>query len=148
MSYGKAARTDEGFGLQYAALPWRDGEGGREILLITSRETRRWVIPKGWPMKRRTPPEAAAREAFEEAGVRGEVSADPAGAYTYLKSFKQVLVFRCEVQVFPLEVTAELDDWPERADRTRRWFPAEEAAAAVQEPELQALIRSWGAART
>ena len=144
-AHGKAARTDEGFGLQYAALPWREGEAGREVLLITSRETGRWVLPKGWPMKRRSPAEAAAREAFEEAGVRGEVGTEPAGAYTYLKAFNEVLAFRCEVQVFPLHVAEELPDWPERAERTRRWFATEDAAGAVQETELQALIRSWAA---
>ena len=146
MAYGKAARTDEGFGLQYAALAWRQGEAGREILLITSRETGRWVLPKGWPMKRRKPADAAAREAYEEAGVRGEVVAEAAGAYTYLKAFTPSLAFRCEVQVFPLRVKRELADWPERKERTRRWFTPDEAAGAVEEPELQALIRSWSAA--
>ena len=145
-SYGKAARTDEGFGLQYAALPWRETPGGREVLLVTSRETGRWVLPKGWPMKKRTPSEAAAREAFEEAGVHGEVHAEPEGAYTYLKAFTESLAFRCEVQVFLLRVTDEADDWPERAERTRRWFAPAEAAARVEEPELQALIRGWAAA--
>lgn len=143
MAYGKAARTDEGFGLQYAALAWREGKAGREVLLITSRETGRWVLPKGWPMKRRKPADAAAREAYEEAGVRGDVAPDAAGTYTYLKAFTPSLAFRCEVQVFPLRVKRELADWPERKERTRRWFATEEAAAAVEEPELQALIRSW-----
>ena len=146
VAYGKAARTDEGFGLQYAALPWRKAGGGRrEVLLVTSRETGRWVLPKGWPMKRRSPSEAAAREAFEEAGVRGDVCREALGAYTYLKAFNEALAFRCEVQVFALQVTRELKDWPERAERTRRWFSPEEAAAAVDEPELQALIRGWAA---
>jgi 8-oxo-dGTP pyrophosphatase MutT (NUDIX family) len=142
-AYGKAARTDEGFGLQYAVLPWREGEGGREILLVTSRETGRWVLPKGWPMKKRPPWEAAAREGFEEAGVRGEVGREPIGAFTYLKAFTDSLAFRCEVQVFSLHVSEELDDWPERPERTRRWFTPEAAAGLVQEPELQALIRDW-----
>ena len=144
-AYGKAARTDEGFGLQYAVLPWREGQGDRELLLVTSRETGRWVLPKGWPMKKRPPWEAAAREGFEEAGVEGEVGREPIGAYTYLKAFTDSLAFRCEVQVFPLKVARELADWPERAERTRRWFTPEDAAAAVDEAELQALIRAWAA---
>ena len=142
-AYGKAARTDEGFGLQYAVLPWRDAPGGCEVLLITSRETARWVLPKGWPMKKRSPWDAAAREALEEAGVHGDVGRKPIGAYTYLKTFNDLLAFRCEVQVFPLRVTEELDAWPERDQRTRRWFATEAAARAVQEPELQALILAW-----
>ena len=145
-AYGKAARTDEGFGLQYAVLPWREGQGGREVLLVTSRETGRWVLPKGWPMKKRPPHEAAAREGFEEAGVRGEVAPEPVGAYTYLKAFNELLAFRCEVQVFPMQVTVELEDWPERAERTRRWFAPDAAAGLVGEPELQALIRAWASA--
>ena len=146
MAWGKAARTDEGFGLQYAALPWREGEGGREILLVTSRDTGRWVIPKGWPMKRLEPSAAAEREAFEEAGVRGAIDAAPAGAYSYLKALSPHLVFRCEVQVFPLQVQRELSRWPERGQRTRRWVDPETAAQMVDEPELQALLRAWAAA--
>jgi 8-oxo-dGTP pyrophosphatase MutT (NUDIX family) len=146
MAWGKAARTDEGFGLQYAALPWREREGGREVLLVTSRDTGRWVLPKGWPMKKKAPHEAAAREAYEEAGVRGQVREAPLGTYSYLKSFTDVLAFRCEVQVFPLEVREERRRWPEQAQRTRRWFSPAQAAEAVEEPDLQALIRGWGAA--
>ncbi|HEX8569036.1 MAG TPA: NUDIX hydrolase [Caulobacteraceae bacterium] len=146
MAWGKAARTDEGFGLQYAVLPWREGQGGREVLLITSRETGRWVLPKGWPMKKLPPWKAAAREGFEEAGVRGDVAREPIGAYSYLKAFTESLAFRCEVQVFPMKVKTELSQWPEKAERTRRWFTPAAAADAVDEPELQALIRSWAAA--
>ena len=145
MAWGKAARTDEGFGLQYAALPWREGKGGREVLLVTSRDTGRWVAPKGWPMKNKAPHEAAAREAFEEAGVLGEVADAPLGTYSYLKAFKGELWFRCEVQVFPLQVRQERRRWPEADQRTRRWFSAADAAAAVDEPELQQLIRDWAA---
>jgi 8-oxo-dGTP pyrophosphatase MutT (NUDIX family) len=131
---------------QYGAVPYRIGEGGHlEVMLVTSRETRRWVVPKGWPMKRRTPAEAAAREAFEEAGVLGEVGEAPLGTYSYLKAFKGDLWFRCEVQVFPLEVRQARERWPEAAQRTRRWFTPAEAAEAVNEPELQRLIRDWAA---
>ncbi len=143
MAYGKAARNDKGFGLQYAAMPWRKTKDGREVLLITSRESGRWVLPKGWPMKRRAPHQAAAREAFEEAGVRGEVGSEPLGTYTYLKNFKDLLSFRCEVQVFPLEVTRVLARWPEQDERRRRWFSPARAAELVDEPELQALLRNW-----
>ena len=145
MAWGKAARTDEGFGLQYGALAWRQAATGREVLLVTSRDTGRWVVPKGWPMKKKAPHEAAAREAFEEAGVLGEVAEAPVGTYSYLKAFKGDLWFRCEVLLFPLEVREERERWPEADQRTRRWFTATEAAGAVDEPELQRLIREWGA---
>ena len=142
MSWGKAARTDEGFGLQYAALAWRRAGEGREVLLVTSRDTGRWVIPKGWPMKGRTPWEAAAREAFEEAGVKGEVEQAPVGAFSYLKRLKQWRERMVEVQVFRLKVERELEDWPERRQRERVWLSPEDADARVDEPELAEIIRA------
>lgn len=128
--------------VQYAALPYRRVHGAIEVMLVTSRETRRWVVPKGWPMKKLAPHEAAAREAYEEAGVEGEVGAEPIGAFDYLK--RQMLGVRhCRVEVFPLQVTQEHDLWPECSQRSRRWFASGEAAGAVQEPELQALIEAF-----
>jgi 8-oxo-dGTP pyrophosphatase MutT (NUDIX family) len=125
---------------QYAALPYRGAGRRLEILLISSRETRRWVIPKGWPMKKREPPDAAAREAFEEAGVEGEVERTAFGRYSYLKRLADGSDVLCLVEVFPLRVQAEGGEWPERDERTRRWFSPRAAAAAVDEPELKALI--------
>jgi 8-oxo-dGTP pyrophosphatase MutT (NUDIX family) len=139
--------------IQYAALPWRDG-AGLEILLITSRETGRWVIPKGWPMKGRSPAAAAAAEAREEAGVVGDIAKSPVGSYLYVKFRKTGLGSPCKVKVFPLKVTGQRDSWREQAERTARWFPAAEAAAAVQERQLARLIRKFakrsakGAAKT
>ena len=130
--------------VQYAALPFRPGPHGVEILLITSRETRRWVVPKGWPMQDRAPHEAALIEAHEEAGLDGWIAERPAGAYRYGKRLKSGAVRDVEVQVFPLRVTHEGEDWPEREQRERRWFAAAEAAAAVDEPELKALIAAFG----
>lgn len=130
---------------QYAALPWRrDGDGRIEVMLITSRETRRWVIPKGWPMTNRTPAQAAAQEALEEAGVTGEVWTTPVGAYDYDKRLKSGQLQPVEVEVFPLAVQEELDAWPEKSQRQRRWFAAAEAAALVAEPRLAELIREFG----
>lgn len=131
--------TGPQIGQQYAALPWRDRDG-LEILLATSRETRRWVIPKGWPMKNRKPHAAAAREAFEEAGVTGRVAKRPIGIYNYIKRLKNGAPLDCIVEVFPLKVEQERSQWPEQNQRSVRWFPAEEAAGLVDEPELQALI--------
>lgn len=125
---------------QYAALPWRSGEY-LEILLISSRETRRWVIPKGWPMGKQAPHDAAAREAFEEAGVRGEIASSPIGTYCYDKLMPDGTLLACRVDVFPLRVKQRMKDWPEKHQRTLRWFTAGEAAAAVKEAGLADLIR-------
>jgi 8-oxo-dGTP pyrophosphatase MutT (NUDIX family) len=132
--------------VQYAALPWRRTADGEVcVLLITSRETRRWVIPKGWPMKGRTPAEAAAQEAFEEAGVTGRTDAQPLGAYDYGKRLRQGLVQDVRVLVFALEVTAEQPAWPEQAQREKLWTSPAEAALLVEEPDLQALLRGFAA---
>ncbi|MET0338041.1 MAG: NUDIX hydrolase [Caulobacter sp.] len=129
-------------GQQYAALPFRDREG-LEILLITSRETQRWVIPKGWPMERKTAAGAAATEAWEEAGVKGEVTETAIGAYRYEKVLKKGESLRCRVDVFPLRVLVQTISWPESDQRTLQWFKPNEAADAVAEPELAELIRAF-----
>mgnify|MGYP001765170689 CR=1 FL=1 len=127
---------------QYGALPWRMGLGV-EILLITSRETRRWVIPKGWPMGRLTPAQCAAQEAFEEAGVEGMSDGRVFGHYHYGKRLKNGKVRELNVAVFPLRVTAQLADWPERHEREARWFSAADAADLVAEPGLAELIQNF-----
>jgi 8-oxo-dGTP pyrophosphatase MutT (NUDIX family) len=133
-------------GLQYAALPYRRGET-LEILLVTSRETQRWVIPKGWPIKGKKPYAAAAREALEEAGITGKVGKSPIGAYHYPKRLNNGAALECTVEVFEMEVLKQRKRWPEQHQRTSRWFRVEEAAAAVQEPELRALIEDFGRAK-
>ena len=110
-------------GIQYAALPWRQAGRRLEILLITSRETRRWVIPKGWPMKGLAPHEAAAVEAIEEAGVEGEIQAGPLGSYRYLKRIKDNHTIPIQVIVFPLHVLSQGDQWKEKGERQLRWRP-------------------------
>lgn len=126
---------------QVAALCWRPGQGGEiEILLVTSRDTGRWVTPKGGRMPGLTDAQAAAQEALEEAGVEGEVQEAPIGAFRYLKRLKRRAPRPTQVSVFALRVTRELADWKEAAQRTRRWFTAVDAAAAVDEAELGAAI--------
>jgi 8-oxo-dGTP pyrophosphatase MutT (NUDIX family) len=134
-------------GIQYAALPWRQAGRRLEILLITSRETRRWVIPKGWPMKGRAPQEAAAAEAAEEAGVEGEIEAGAIGSYRYLKRIKGDHTIPIQVIVFPLHVTGHAPDWKEKDQRQLRWFPYRKAAALVAEPALKRVIGDFGQAR-
>jgi 8-oxo-dGTP pyrophosphatase MutT (NUDIX family) len=97
--------------VQYAALPYRRRAHSRtQVMLVTSRETGRWIIPKGWPKKRKAPYASAAREALEEAGVVGEIGRDPIGSYSYKKRLKSGAVVACEVHVFPLEVKHQQKD--------------------------------------
>lgn len=127
--------------LQYGALPHRlSAEGGRDILLITSRDTGRWIIPKGWPMRGRSGVEVASREAFEEAGIEGEAAPQAIGAYHYCKRRSNGRSLICRVEVFPLGVSNELARWPERHQRRRAWFAATQAAGLVDEDELKTLI--------
>jgi 8-oxo-dGTP pyrophosphatase MutT (NUDIX family) len=129
--------------LQYAALCWREGEAGVEILLITSRDTGRWVIPKGWPMAGLSPEQAAAREAWEEAGVEGAVSPVSLGRFGYLKEMTATAAVPCAVAVYGLRVETLANKFPEKAERKRRWFRPDEAATLVREPDLAALIQGF-----
>jgi 8-oxo-dGTP pyrophosphatase MutT (NUDIX family) len=110
-------------------------------MLITSRGTRRWVIPKGWPQKGKAPHHSAAREAFEEAGVVGAVSRRSVGSFKYEKRLKDGRLVLCEVEVFPLKVRRQTKQWPERRQRQVKWLSAKQAAEAVLEPGLSAIIR-------
>ena len=126
---------------QVAALPVRLGASGLEVMLISSRETRRWIVPKGWPMKGRKDHEAAAREALEEAGVSGKVRKHPLGAYTYDKRVADGLQ-PCRVMVYLLEVEKELSSWREKGQRQRQWFTLQAAADLVSEPGLTRLMQT------
>lgn len=130
--------------VQYAALPFRRGAHSRtQVMLVTSRETGRWIIPKGWPKKRTAPYASAPREALEEAGVVGEIGRDPIGSYSYKKRLKSGAVVACEVHVFPLEVKHQQKRWLEKAEREFHWFSSTDAAKAVQEPVLSDIIRTF-----
>jgi 8-oxo-dGTP pyrophosphatase MutT (NUDIX family) len=108
-------------------------------MLITSRDTRRWVIPKGWPKKGKSPQYSAAREAFEEAGVVGAVAKRTIGSFSYEKRMRNGGVVVCEV--FPLEVTRQNKQWPEKQERVVKWLSASQAAEKVKEPMLGEIIR-------
>jgi NUDIX domain. len=133
---GKSKRK----GRQVAALPWyRGDDGALRVLLISSRDTHRPVIPKGWPMRKLPDREAAAIEAFEEAGVRGTVSTRPIGRFRYWKRLEET--FRLiDVDVYGLEVAQQMIEWPEREQRAMRWFTSSDAALLIDEPELATLI--------
>jgi 8-oxo-dGTP pyrophosphatase MutT (NUDIX family) len=128
--------------LQYAALPYRRlANAAIEVMLITSRDTGRWVIPKGWPGEGLAEWESAAREAHEEGGLVGRMGDRPIGRYRYDKRLADGSSVVCSVEVFALEVERQLKSWPERKERDTRWFALREAAAAVDEPQLAAMIR-------
>jgi len=125
---------------QVAALPLRLAKNGAiEILLVTSRDTGRWIIPKGWTSKRLRDCKAAAREAKEEAGVKGKVLREAIGTYRYIKRElgNGALI---EVRVFLLKVSKRCKRWPEKRERRRAWFDIEDAASRVSDPELSILI--------
>lgn len=134
-------------GIQYAALPYRIVGRRLEVLLITSRETRRWVIPKGWPMSGLKPHQTAAVEAAEEAGVEGEIEATAIGSYRYLKRIKDGMTIPTQVIVFPLLVQKQADHWREQDQRQVHWLAYRQAAARVTEPNLKRLIRELGDTR-
>jgi predicted NUDIX family NTP pyrophosphohydrolase len=130
---------------QYAALPYRRrADGGIEVMLITSRETKRWIIPKGWPAPGLAPHDSAKNEAMEESGIVGRIGERSIGFYHYTKLVAGAAV-PCEVEVFLLEVETQLVSWPEEGQRHIRWFELQEASEAVQEPELSAIIRNLAA---
>ncbi len=132
--------------LQYAALPYRRrADGTLEVMLITSRETRRWIIPKGWPVERLAPHDSAAHEALEEGGLVGRIGERPIGVYHYRKRLADKSAVQCAVKVFALEVKEQLTSWPEKDERRTQWFALQEAAGAVEEPELSAMIANLAA---
>lgn len=141
--------SGEGYIRQIAALPYRTSgnapDAAVSILLVTSRDSGRWVVPKGNFANRVIPHVAAAEEAEEEAGVRGAVCPTPLGSFRYRKKRSSGAALMTDVQLFPLAVSEEMAEWKESGERERRWFTLAEAADAVEEPDLRDLIRSFGA---
>jgi 8-oxo-dGTP pyrophosphatase MutT (NUDIX family) len=132
---------------QFGALPYREVKSGVQILLVTSRGTRRWIIPKGWPQSRTPPHRAAAQEAFEEAGVVGKVSKKTVGSYWYDKIFESGATVRCKVRVFPLRVTRQFKRWPEKRQRQTQWHSPAQASRRVCETHLRQIIRTFAKRR-
>lgn len=136
------ARAKQGKRLkQVAALPFRrEANGALRFLLVTSRGTSRFVLPKGWQMKQLTDAEAAAEEARQEAGVVGTTADTPIGSYLYWKRLKKAFV-PITVDVYPLEVHDVMDDWRERRQRERDWVSPDQAIRLVDEPQLVQVLR-------
>lgn len=131
---------------QCAALPYLECEGRTLVLLLTTRGRGRWSIPKGWPKTGTRDAALAAREAFEEAGVRGKVSEQPIGYFEYTKRLHLFAWIRCRVEVYALHVDRQYLDWPERASRKYTWVTLADAAALIKEPQLRQLLQRLDAA--
>ena len=130
---------------QIAALPVRRDDRGRlRVLLVTSRDTGRWVLPKGWPIDGLDPWEAAAVEALEEAGAEGAVGMSAIGSYGYGKRMSGGATLPCRVELYPMRVKRLHKTWKEVRERERRWFGPSAAAKRVDEPELRDILRSLG----
>jgi 8-oxo-dGTP pyrophosphatase MutT (NUDIX family) len=128
---------------QYGVIALRVARGDQiQTLLVTSRGTGRWVIPKGWRIRDRTPAGTAQREAYEEAGIKGQLwSRRPIGSYRYAKADEK-FTGEILVRVFLMVVQEQKKDWPERAERRTRWVPLRRAATMVQERDLAKLLRA------
>jgi 8-oxo-dGTP pyrophosphatase MutT (NUDIX family) len=129
---------------QVAALCYRKSDGGKDVLLITSRGTGRWILPKGWPMDDKSASESARIEAWEEAGViAGQVGDEPLGAFDYIKDRDEGLPTPCDTYVYPVEVAEIAAEYPEADERERRWMSAADAADLVEEDGLKDILRNF-----
>jgi 8-oxo-dGTP pyrophosphatase MutT (NUDIX family) len=131
----RSSKKERAIRLQYGALPYHFTKSGElEILLVTTRQSKRWMIPKGWPIKGLKAVKSAAREAYEEAGVRGTMQAKPIGIFLYNKRLEEDgITVPCEVKVFPLLVKRQDKTWPESHQRQSRWFTPTAALSEIEE---------------
>lgn len=131
---------------QFGALCWREKNGKVQVLLVTSRRRKRWILPKGWPMDDETPVHAAETEAWEEAGVAGKSKSVCLGIFSYIKDLDEGERLPCVVAVFPVKVKKTFTDWPEKSMRRRKWMSLKEASKAVDEKELSDIIANFNPA--
>lgn len=129
--------------VQFAAVCYRRVNKSLEILLLTSRRSGRWIVPRGWPINGLSPAETAAQEAWEEGGVKGKLHDMCLGIYDYDKVLETGTDLPVSVAVFPIKVKKLADDFPEKGQRRRKWFSPKKAASRVQEPELKKILRKF-----
>jgi len=125
---------------QFGALCWRIKNDHVQVLLVTSRSRKRWILPKGWPQDGATPVESALTEAWEEAGVVGKAKPVCLGIYSYIKEISKDQRLPCVVAIFPVKVDKLKPQWPEQDQRRRKWMSLKEAAKAVDEKELSSIF--------
>ena len=129
--------------VQLAALAWRvRPDVGLEVLLVTSRTNKRWLLPKGWPVAGKSDPQSALQEAYEEAGIRGQAAHEPMGSYRFTKLLRDETALACTMVVYGLGEIEELSEWPEMAQRERGWFAQADAVEAVFDPNLRKFLAS------
>lgn len=141
LHFGKSAKS--AIRTQFAALCYRVKGRKVQILLVTTRRTGRWIMPKGWPIDAMTPQQSVAQEAWEEAGVTGRVDARPLGLYSYTKMLDDEDWLPCVAMLYPLRVKSLARDFPEKGQRKRKWVNRKQAAALVGEPELARMLRDF-----
>lgn len=143
----RGKKSDVGFKrkarIQFAAVCYRRVNKGLEVLLVTSRDSGRWIIPKGWPIDGLSPAETAAQEAWEEGGVQGRLRDTCIGIYDYGKRRETGSDLPVSVAVFPIKVSRLKDKFPEAGQRKRKWFSLKKAAARVNEPALKKILRKF-----
>jgi len=126
---------------QIAALPWRlAADGGLEILLVTSRTSKHWLLPKGWPIPGKSGLESALQEAFEEAGIQAKGPDSPLGRYAFVKVLHDETELACTMSVYAVGQVAELPEWPEKEQRERMWFTQAEAASIAFDLNLSRFL--------
>ncbi len=127
---------------QVAALPYVVLRTGVEILLVTSRRKGHWLLPRGWPVDGMSYRLAAAREATEEAGLVGDIGDIALGDYLYKKRTDHGYRVPCRVFVYPLHVTEQRLEWPEKKERRQKWCDFQTARTLVQQKSLAAFLQS------
>jgi 8-oxo-dGTP pyrophosphatase MutT (NUDIX family) len=139
--YGTMAATSPILN-QAGVIAYRILDGKVQVLLMTSRDTGRWIIPKGNINGRSTPSKAAEKEAYEEAGVRGTITSSiPLGIYTYFKQLESGEARAAAVEVYLLRIKEQLKKWPEKGERKLSWVSTKEAVDLVEEPGVVPLLR-------
>lgn len=128
---------------QFAALCYRIVQDKIQILLITTRGSQRWIVPKGWPMDAMTPGETAHQEAWEEAGVKGKSYEHCLGLFSYIKEIDSSQSVPCVAMVYPVRVKSLASKYPEYGQRRRKWFSPKKAAERVNEPELARILKTF-----
>jgi 8-oxo-dGTP pyrophosphatase MutT (NUDIX family) len=132
--------SETGLPQQTGALVWRSRGGKLQLLLITGRLSKRWSIPKGWPMFGKSLAEAAAQEAFEEAGVEGAAAPEPLGRFDHVKTHGLLGPLEVTVLVYPLRAGRVLSRWPEKEERERCWVSPKRAAKLVDNDQLRDIL--------
>ncbi len=141
LSFSDAGKRD--VRTQFAALCYRVVKGKTKVLLVTSRGTGRWIIPKGWPQAGEAPHQAVLTEAWEEAGVKGQVQPRPIGIFSYIKEMDDEDDLPCVAMVYAVEATSVSDNYPEQGQRERKWLSPKKSAARVDAPELAQILKHF-----